>query len=272
MIIHKGGCPSGFKRTRASSVEEDMADLSVDDKDKYPKLYHIRGTSPAECKAISVDALAKNLNTNDALVLFETKMKAVTWLGKGVSDEEAELAKDLASRLGGSGVFICLYSSSFLNIVQGDSTSLRNFIPLLYSNCISKSSQQATTTTLKESEETDEFWELLGGKTEYASDPCLSDPDFAPRLFQVSNATGALRVDEIWDFTQEDLIDEDVMLLDTFSTVYVWIGSLAHREEQKEAPKIAAEYVKTATDGRDMSIVVLKSLRSLSDLLDVVFV
>lgn len=70
-----------------------------------------------------------------------------------------------------------------------------------------------------------------------------------------------MRVDEVFDFLQDDLIDEDVMLLDTFSTVYVWVGSQAHPEEQKEAPKIAQEYVESATDGRskDTPIVVVKA-------------
>ena len=103
---------------------------------------------------------------------------------------------------------------------------------------------------------------MLGGKAEYASDPALSTPDFEPRLFQVSNATGALRVEEVFDFQQEDLIDEDVMLLDTFSSVYVWVGDLAHKEEKEEAPKIAAEYVNSAPDDRndkDTPIVLVKA-------------
>ena len=57
------------------------------------------------------------------------------------------------------------------------------------------------------------FWKALGGKADYPKmrpgEPAPPDP----RLFQLSNATGALDVDEIFDFSQEDLIDEDVMLL-----------------------------------------------------------
>ena len=54
--------------------------------------------------------------------------------------------------------------------------------------------------------------------------PVCSDPHFEPRLFQVSNSTGALRCEEVFQFEQEDLCEEDVMLLDTFHTVYVWVG------------------------------------------------
>ena len=40
-----------------------------------------------------------------------------------------------------------------------------------------------------------------------------------PRLFQCSQASGRFTVDEIVDFTQEDLIDSDVMILDTYDEV-----------------------------------------------------
>jgi hypothetical protein len=31
------------------------------------------------------------------------------------------------------------------------------------------------------------------------------------------------------------------MLLDTYTTVYMWVGDKAHRDEKKEAPVIAQE-------------------------------
>lgn len=41
------------------------------------------------------------------------------------------------------------------------------------------------------------------------------------------------------------------MILDTFSQVFVWIGSEANDREKEEGMKIAQEYVEKATDGRD---------------------
>lgn len=40
-----------------------------------------------------------------------------------------------------------------------------------------------------------------------------------PRLFQVSNVTGAIVVTEVPNFNQDDLLSEDVMVLDTFNQV-----------------------------------------------------
>lgn len=41
----------------------------------------------------------------------------------------------------------------------------------------------------------------------------------SPRLFECSNQTGQFRMTEVDDFTQTDLDEEDVMLLDTWDEV-----------------------------------------------------
>lgn len=49
---------------------------------------------------------------------------------------------------------------------------------------------------------------------------------------------GAISVDEIaGDFTQQDLDPNDVMMLDVWTDVFVWIGKGANDTERREAPK-----------------------------------
>lgn len=45
------------------------------------------------------------------------------------------------------------------------------------------------------------------------------EPLHSPRLFECSNQTGRFRMTEVDDFTQDDLDEEDVMLLDTWEEV-----------------------------------------------------
>lgn len=75
--------------------------------------------------------------------------------------------------------------------------------------------------TVAEGQESAEFWDLLGGKTPYASDKRLQQEilDVQSRLFECSNKTGQFIVTEITDFTQDDLNPGDVMLLDTWDQV-----------------------------------------------------
>jgi len=95
------------------------------------------------------------------------------------------------------------------------------------------------------------FWEALGGKTEYMEVIQDTDPHFrTPRLFQCSNNRGYFYVEEIFDYDQEDLIEEDVMILDAGHEIFVWIGNGANTEEKKKALETAIEYIKTDTSGR----------------------
>lgn len=41
------------------------------------------------------------------------------------------------------------------------------------------------------------------------------------------------------------------MILDTFTTVFVWIGSLANEEEKSHAIKVAQDYIDQAADGEE---------------------
>ena len=48
---------------------------------------------------------------------------------------------------------------------------------------------------------------------------------------------GRVTIEEIpGDFTQGDLETDDVMMLDAWDQVFIWVGNGANAEEQKEAP------------------------------------
>lgn len=119
-----------------------------------------------------------------------------------------------------------------------------------YAKAISKRISNKEYALILEGKEPAEFWDALGGKTEYATIK-ESEPDFKPpRLFQCSNNRGYFYVEEVFDFDQEDLIEDDVMILDTYREVFVWIGNGANTEEKKKSLETAIEYIKTDTSGR----------------------
>merc|ERR1711962_1329172 len=78
------------------------------------------------------------------------------------------------------------------------------------------------------------------------------------RLFQLSSASGNINVEEVVDFSQEDLIEEDVMILDAIHSVFIWFGSLSTRQEQQESVRIAREYLESCPNDRDVDTPVIK--------------
>ncbi|XP_032387216.1 scinderin like b isoform X2 [Etheostoma spectabile] len=104
---------------------------------------------------------------------------------------------------------------------------------------------------VSEGKEPGDFWAALGGKKEYQTSKSLQSVLNPPRLFGCSNKTGRLIVEEVpGDFTQSDLATDDVMLLDTWDQIFLWVGNEANAEEKTGAPKLAKEYVDSDPSGR----------------------
>nr|XP_019597412.1 PREDICTED: villin-1 [Rhinolophus sinicus] len=175
------------------------------------RLFQVRGTSSNNTKAFEVSARASSLNSNDVFIL-KTPSCCYLWYGKGCSGDEREMAKMVA-------------------------------------NTISRTEKQVVV----EGQEPANFWVALGGKAPYASTKRLQEENVVvtARLFECSNQTGCFRATEIPDFTQDDLEEDDVFLLDVWDQVFFWIGKHANEDEKKAAAITVQEYLKTHPSGRD---------------------
>uniref|UniRef100_A0A3Q3LF23 Advillin n=1 Tax=Mastacembelus armatus TaxID=205130 RepID=A0A3Q3LF23_9TELE len=188
------------------------------------RLFQVHGSDPSNTKAIEVPALSASLNSNDVFLL-KSQSGIYLWCGKGSSGDERAMAKEVS----------CVIQKGF---------------------------QSGMEETVAEGQEPIEFWELLGGKAPYANDKRLQQTvsDHQPRLFECSNKTGRFIVTEVTQFTQDDLSEDDVMLLDTWDQVFLWIGKEANEAERKEAVITSQEYLKTHPGARDpdTSIILVK--------------
>jgi len=81
-----------------------------------------------------------------------------------------------------------------------------------------------------------------------------------PRLFHCWNAKGYFDLEEITNFTQDDLLLEDIYILDVFTTVFVWVGTDANKEERVKSMEIAVQFVEKASkvDERSVDIPIIK--------------
>lgn len=112
--------------------------------------------------------------------------------------------------------------------------------------------------SIKEGAEPQPFWDALGGKTPYPSDKELQANPKEPRLFNCSNRHGFFKIEECFDFSQDDLLDDDVMILDTCTEVYVWVGTQARPEEKDQAFAAALDFITKSPDGRPKETPVFK--------------
>uniref|UniRef100_A0A3P9D7I8 Advillin n=1 Tax=Maylandia zebra TaxID=106582 RepID=A0A3P9D7I8_9CICH len=179
------------------------------------RLFQVHGTDQFNTKTIEVPALATSLNSSDVFLL-KSQTGMYLWCGKGSSGDERAMAKEVSS-------------------------------------AISQNSPRGSEEIIAEGQEPIEFWELLGGKAPYANDKRLQQVvlDHKPRLFECSNKTGRFIVTEVTHFIQDDLSEDDVMLLDTWDQVFIWVGKDANEEERKEALTTSQEYLQTHPGDRD---------------------
>jgi len=110
-----------------------------------------------------------------------------------------------------------------------------------------------------EGSEPDAFWEALGGKGEYPSEKVHLDSDREPRLFHCSNETGTFKVEPIFDFAQADLEEDDVFLLDTYTSIFIWLGSECNEVEKSKSAATAKAYIESQKYAADTPIITVKS-------------
>ncbi|XP_069815447.1 scinderin-like [Dendropsophus ebraccatus] len=179
------------------------------------RLFQVRKNLGSITRINEVDVDAQSLNSNDAFVLKLANNSAIMWIGKGANEEEIKGTEYLVTTMKWKG------------------------------------------TKVQEGKEPDVFWSTLGGKKEYQTSPLLESQldDHPPKLFGCSNKTGRFLVEEVpGEFTQEDLAEDDVMMLDTWEQIFLWVGVDSNDVEKKESQVAAKRYLESDPSGRDRNI------------------
>jgi len=167
-------------------------------------LLRIQAPYGTAAKAIESESVSSaSLNSGDAFLLVAPGGGGYVWMGAGANEPERDLGEKISDTLGLGGIEV-----------------------------------------IEEEKEPDAFWDLLGGKGEYQKVKDMGvAAGFEPRLFHCSNVSGYFYVQEIFNFTQEDMLNDDIMLLDAYSTVFMWIGNRSNAVEKRGATKAAQKYI-----------------------------
>jgi hypothetical protein len=109
------------------------------------------------------------------------------WFGKGASENEKRVAKELVE-----------------NRLLAKDEDLQIHDVILEEDTTSEMALQ--------------FWDSIAPGHTYE---CPSYTTERPHLYLCSNASGIFRVEELFDFCQDDLSPDDIMVLDCFSLLFV---------------------------------------------------
>ena len=85
-------------------------------------------------------------------------------------------------------------------------------------------------------------------------------PWLSQRISMRFTITLIFSVEEVLNFTQVDLVPEDVMLLDTGETLFVWLGYESSKSERTEVLVTAKDYLLSDPSERntDIPVIVVK--------------
>lgn len=95
----------------------------------------------------------------------------------------------------------------------------------------------------KEGAESSTFWLGLGGKDSFTSNRVSLETTRDPHLFAFSLYKGKFEIEEVYNFDQDDLLPEDILILDTRAEVFVWVGQAVDPKEKKNALDLGQKYI-----------------------------
>lgn len=105
----------------------------------------------------------------------------------------------------------------------------------------------------KEGTESSSFWFPLGGKQSYTSKKVSQEIVRDPHLFTFSFNKGKFQVEEVYNFSQDDLLTEDILVFDTHAEVFVWVGQSVDSREKQNAFEIGQKYIEMAASLEGLS-------------------
>ncbi|RDY13488.1 Villin-1, partial [Mucuna pruriens] len=220
LIVFKGGNSTGYRKF----IEEKG---TVDDtyNENLAALFRVQGTSPDNMQAIEVAPVSTSLNSSYCYIL-QTKASIYTWIGSLSSARDHNLLDRMVELLN------------------------PKWLPV----------------SVREGNEPDIFWDALGGKAEYPKGKeiqgFIEDPHlFALKIMRdltwfrtilgemtgkaclIDGSVSHAHVKEIYNYTQDDLITEDVLLLDCQREIYVWVGVHSVVKSKQEALNLGLKFL-----------------------------
>ncbi|KAJ0169439.1 hypothetical protein K1T71_015026 [Dendrolimus kikuchii] len=175
------------------------------------RLFRVEGTELGVDMRVQQVPETANSLEDDDVYLLETKDGVVVWNGKESNAKEQEAAQE------------------FVKLIAGDKEI----------------------TTMEQGEETDAFWEALGGQIDEKEDPsgwrlAVNRRVTTPKILTdvTVTVTGRVKFEDMdQEFSQQDLSDDGTYILDTGEELYLWHGKNSPERARAATQDIIKEYI-----------------------------
>ncbi|XP_050556662.1 gelsolin, cytoplasmic-like [Spodoptera frugiperda] len=183
------------------------------------RLFRVEGTDLSDMRAVQVGETADNLEDDDVYVL-ELADIVYVWIGNESNEKEKAAVK------------------TFVKMLVGEEKEI---------------------STVEQGSEPPEFWDALGGEPEEKSGSgwrnAVNRRVTAPRTLTAVNVSITKKItfeDLDTEFTQQDLSDDGVYILDTGEELYLWQGKKIPERVKMARNDIIKEYIED--DGLDRTV------------------
>ncbi|RAL50815.1 hypothetical protein DM860_015962 [Cuscuta australis] len=191
------------------------------------------GHSEGYKKFLAEKELPDDTYREDGIALFRVQ-------GTGPDNMQAIQVVPVASSLNSSYCYI-LHSGSTLFTWYGNLTTSDD--QDLAERQLDLIKPEVQSRLQKEGAESEQFWDILGGKSEYSNLKVERYYESDPHLFSCIFSNGDLKVIEIYNFNQDDLLTEDIFIIDCLSDIYVWVGQLVESNTKMQALAIGEKFI-----------------------------
>ncbi|PKA49474.1 Villin-4 [Apostasia shenzhenica] len=216
-IVLKGGLSSGYKKF----VEEKNV---IDDTytENGTALFRVQGSGPDNMQAIQVDAVATSLNSSCCFILHNGDT-LYTWSGSLTTSQDQDLLERQLDLIKYTFNFQSLISTVHLLL------AILNLGATPYVVC-----QTCSTNHKKMVQKLNSFGICLVVKE---STPIKNSPGNL-KLIPTYLVAPFQEVKEVFNFTQDDLMTEDIFILNCHSDIFIWVGQQVDNKRKSDALNI----------------------------------
>ncbi|XVE75601.1 hypothetical protein DITRI_Ditri12bG0106500 [Diplodiscus trichospermus] len=198
------------------------------------------GISTGYKKSIADKGLTDETYAADSIALFRIS-------GTSVHNNKALQVDAVATSLNSTECFLLQSGSSIFTWHGNQSTYEQQQLAAEVAEFLKPG---VTLKHAKEGTESSAFWFALGGKQSYTSKKASIEIVRDPHLFTFSLNKG---VEEVYNFSQDDLLTEDILILNTHAEVFVWVGQSVDTKEKQNVVEIGMKYIDMAASLEGLS-------------------